>query len=85
MCKCGEAQLHSSLPPHASSLLRDPVIQIANMVILQGEKVPFVRNVFTLNSCAPIVGSEVLSYQREGELLQVCADIKAGVLLVATY
>lgn len=37
----------------------DPVIQIANMVIRQGEQEPFLRNVFTLNSCAPIVGSQV--------------------------
>lgn len=43
----------------------DPVIQIANMVIRQGENEPFLRNIFTLNSCAPIVGSQVLSYQAE--------------------
>lgn len=48
----------------------DPVIQIANMVIRQGENEPFLRNVFTLKSCAPIVGSQVLSYEREGELLE---------------
>lgn len=47
----------------------DPVIQIANMVMRQGEKEPFLRNVFTLNTCAPIVGSQVLSYARETELL----------------
>ncbi|XP_033123470.1 DNA polymerase delta catalytic subunit-like [Anneissia japonica] len=49
---------------------KDPVIQIANMVICQGQKDPFVRNVFTLNTCAPIVGSEVLSYSNEKELLK---------------
>lgn len=49
---------------------KDPVIQIANMVIRQGEKDPFVRNVFTLNTCASIVGSQVLSFQKEGELLK---------------
>lgn len=43
----------------------DPVIQIANMVIRQGDKEPFLRNVFTLNTCAPIVGSQVLSYPKE--------------------
>ena len=36
----------------------DPVIQIANMVTRQGENKPFVRNVFTLNTCANIVGSQ---------------------------
>lgn len=43
----------------------DPVIQIANMVIKQGESEPFLRNVFTLDTCAPIVGSQVLSYEEE--------------------
>ena len=50
---------------------KDPVIQIANMVVRQGEKDPFIRNVFTLNKCASIVGSHVLSYQREDKLLEV--------------
>ncbi|KAL4224603.1 DNA polymerase delta catalytic subunit [Mactra antiquata] len=48
---------------------KDPVIQIANMVIRQGEHSPFIRNVFTLNTCAPVVGSQVLSYMTEKELL----------------
>jgi DNA polymerase delta subunit 1 len=52
----------------------DPVIQIANMVIRQGEPEPFLRNVFTLNTCAPIVGSQVLSYPKEGELLDAWAN-----------
>ena len=50
---------------------KDPVIQIANMVIRQGEKDPFIRNVFTLNGCAPIVGADVRCFQKEGELLKV--------------
>ncbi|XP_055958058.1 DNA polymerase delta catalytic subunit-like isoform X2 [Patella vulgata] len=49
---------------------KDPVIQIANMVQRQGEADPFIRNVFTLKSCAPVVGSQVLSYQKESEVLQ---------------
>ncbi|GFR97478.1 DNA polymerase [Elysia marginata] len=49
---------------------KDPVIQIANMVIRQGDSDPFIRNVFTLKSCAPVVGSKVLSYDTEFELLQ---------------
>jgi len=48
------------------------VIQIANMVINQGDKDPFIRNVFTLNSCAPIVGSQVLSFSKEADMLKVC-------------
>lgn len=51
------------------------MIQIANMVLRQGEKDPFVRNVFTLQSCAPIVGSQVLCFQKEAELLKVTGTI----------
>ncbi|ORX34769.1 putative delta DNA polymerase [Kockovaella imperatae] len=47
----------------------DPVIQIAAMVTRQGESKPFVRNVFTLNTCAHIVGSQVLEFQNEKSLL----------------
>ncbi|PRD29445.1 UNVERIFIED_CONTAM: Pold1 [Trichonephila clavipes] len=57
----------------------DPVIQIANMVIRQGEKDPFIRNVFTLNSCAPIIGSQVLSYQSEQQMLKEWADFIRAV------
>ncbi|XP_035674123.1 DNA polymerase delta catalytic subunit-like [Branchiostoma floridae] len=48
---------------------KDSVIQIANMVVRQGEREPFIRNVFTLNSCAPIVGSKVLSFKKEADML----------------
>nr|BAJ78750.1 DNA polymerase delta catalytic subunit [Oyamia lugubris] len=47
----------------------DPVIQIANMVVCQGTAEPMIRNVFTLNTCAPIVGCQVLSYDNEREML----------------
>ncbi|XP_053625306.1 DNA polymerase delta catalytic subunit [Plodia interpunctella] len=52
----------------------DPVIQIASMVIRQGETEPYLRNVFTLNTCAPIVGSQVLSFQTESEMLGKWAE-----------
>ncbi|KAG6450054.1 DNA polymerase delta catalytic subunit [Manduca sexta] len=52
----------------------DPVIQIASMVIRQGDTEPYLRNVFTLNTCAPIVGSQVLSFQSESEMLQKWSD-----------
>ncbi|KAJ7576846.1 DNA polymerase family B-domain-containing protein [Mycena floridula] len=52
----------------------DPVIQIANMVTRQGEQQPFIRNVFTLNTCSHIVGSQVISYQDETQLLQGWRD-----------
>ena len=35
----------------------------------QGESKPFIRNIFTLNTCAHIVGSQVLSFQDESEML----------------
>ena len=54
--------------------IHDPVIQIANMVIRQGDKVPFIRNIFTLNTCSKIVGSQVLSYMKEAEMLTKWAD-----------
>ncbi|ETW78956.1 hypothetical protein HETIRDRAFT_155985 [Heterobasidion irregulare TC 32-1] len=48
----------------------DPVIQIANMVTCQGESRPFIRNIFTLNTCSHIVGSQVLSFEDESKMLQ---------------
>lgn len=53
---------------------KDPVIQIANMVIRQGEKEPFLRVIFTLGTCAPIVGTAVMSYKKEEDLLKAWAD-----------
>ncbi|KAH9286218.1 DNA polymerase delta catalytic subunit [Echinococcus granulosus] len=47
----------------------DAVIQIANMVIRYGDSKPFIRNVFTLNTCAPIVGSRVICFATEAEML----------------
>ncbi|GFQ06146.1 DNA polymerase delta catalytic subunit, partial [Phtheirospermum japonicum] len=46
----------------------DPVIQVANLVTLQGEDQPFVRNVMTLKSCSPIVGVDVMSFDTEKEV-----------------
>ncbi|UYV69935.1 POLD1 [Cordylochernes scorpioides] len=53
---------------------KDPVIQIANMVITQGARDPFVRNIFTLDTCAPIVGSQVLVHKKEDEMLKRWAE-----------
>ncbi|RUS28445.1 ribonuclease H-like domain-containing protein, partial [Jimgerdemannia flammicorona] len=60
----------------------DPVIQIANVVTIQGgfldlclcEPKPFIRNVFTLNSCAHIAGTQTLEFYDEKELLQRWRD-----------
>ncbi|ESK97702.1 dna polymerase delta catalytic subunit [Moniliophthora roreri MCA 2997] len=53
---------------------KDPVIQIANMVTRQGESQPFIRNVFTLNTCSHIVGSQVISFEDEAKLLIAWAN-----------
>lgn len=53
---------------------KDPVIQIASMVQRQGETEPFIRTVFTLQSCASIVGSQILCFTQEKQLLQVCTQ-----------
>ena len=47
------------------------MIQIASMVTEQGKETPAVRNVLTLQSCAPIVGAEVMSFDSEAALLKV--------------
>jgi DNA polymerase elongation subunit (family B) len=39
-----------------------------------GEQQPFIRNVFTLDSCAHIVGSHVMSFKKESDLLQAWKD-----------
>ncbi|TID23937.1 hypothetical protein CANINC_003098 [Pichia inconspicua] len=52
----------------------DSVIQIANVVSKVGENVPFVRNVFTVKSCSPIVGSEVFSFDEEADMLMAWRD-----------
>lgn len=51
------------------------MIQIASMVQRQGETEPFIRTVFTLQSCASIVGSQILCFTQEKQLLQVCINI----------
>ena len=47
----------------------DPVIQIANVVLKYGEQRPFIRNVFTVNTCASIIGSQILEHKTEEQML----------------
>lgn len=44
------------------------------MVTRQGESHPFIRNVFTLSACSHIVGSQVLSFDSEAEMLEAWRD-----------
>ncbi|KAK6922792.1 DNA-directed DNA polymerase, family B, exonuclease domain [Dillenia turbinata] len=66
--ECAGRKGHFPEPNH------DPVIQVANLVTLQGEDRPFVRNVMTLNTCSPIVGVDVMSFKTEREVLLAWRD-----------
>ena len=53
---------------------QDPVIQIANVVTRYGEEKPFVRNVFCLDTCCPIVNTQVLEFDAEEKMLMAWRD-----------
>ncbi|KAL6284732.1 hypothetical protein ACE6H2_015661 [Prunus campanulata] len=67
--ECAGRKGHFPEPTH------DPVIQIANLVTLQGENQPFIRNVMTLKSCSPIVGVDVMSFDTEKDVLLAWRDL----------
>ncbi|ODQ54350.1 hypothetical protein SAICODRAFT_208664 [Saitoella complicata NRRL Y-17804] len=52
----------------------DPVIQIANVVTTFGEPRPFVRNIFTVDTCLPISGAQVFDFQDQGKMLASWTD-----------
>ncbi|VDM61514.1 unnamed protein product, partial [Angiostrongylus costaricensis] len=52
----------------------DSVIQIANMVKVEGESEPFIRNCFVLGTCAPVIGSEIIQCESEKDLLEKWAE-----------
>lgn len=52
----------------------DSVIQIANVILKLGDQRPFVRNVFTVNTCSPIIGSEIFSNDKEEDMLLAWRD-----------
>lgn len=62
---------------HFPEAEKDPVIQIASMITEQGQDKPIVRNVMTLNTCAPIVGAEVMAFDKEEDLLKVSLPLVA--------
>lgn len=53
---------------------QDPVIQIANVVTRYGEKKPFVRNVFCLDTTSLIVNTKIFEFKREEEMLMKWRD-----------
>lgn len=65
--------------PEAS---QDPVIQVATIVTIQGEKQPRIRAVFTLRSCAPIVGAEVYAFDSEQDMLMAWVKFFSMVSLM---
>ena len=60
---------------HFPEAEHDPVIQIASLVTVFGEPEPVVRNIMTLDSCAPIPGAEVMSFSNEKDLLARWRDL----------
>jgi len=54
--------------------LEDPVIQIANVVTRYGEKKPFVRNVFCLDTTSLIVNTQIFEYAQEEKMLMGWRD-----------
>ncbi|KAK6505129.1 DNA-directed DNA polymerase delta [Arthrobotrys musiformis] len=48
----------------------DPVIQIASVVTRYGDKQPFIRNVFCLDTCALIAGCQLCEFSREDQMLR---------------
>jgi len=57
----------------------DSVIQIANVVTKYGDSKPFVRNVFCLDTTSPIVATQILSYDREEDMLSSWRDFLVKV------
>ena len=49
---------------------KDPVIQIASIVTVQGESKPRIKAVHVLDTCTDIVGASVFSFTDERELLK---------------
>lgn len=65
----------------------DSVIQIANVVERYGDERPFIRNVLTVGSCAPIIGSQIMESATEEEMLMKWKDfvVKADPDVVIGY
>ena len=53
---------------------QDPVIQIANVVTRYGESKPFVRNVFSQDTCSLIVNTQIFEFDQEEKMLMAWRD-----------
>jgi DNA polymerase delta subunit 1 len=58
---------------HFPEAEKDPVIQIASIVSVQGESSPRLKTIHVLGTCTDIVGATVHSYDDERELLKAWA------------
>lgn len=54
---------------HFPEAEKDPVIQIGNVLSVQGMTKPIIQNVFTLKGCLPIVGAQVIINDTEEDML----------------
>jgi len=55
--------------------LRSAVFSMYQLITgFAGETKPFIRNIFTLNTCSHIVGSQVISFDDEADMLQAWRD-----------
>ncbi|KAF0987519.1 hypothetical protein HZS_1477, partial [Henneguya salminicola] len=52
----------------------DSVIQIANTITIYGIENKYIKVIFTVGSCAPIVGARVVSFKNESEMLKAWAN-----------
>uniref|UniRef100_A0A9J2Q409 DNA polymerase n=1 Tax=Ascaris lumbricoides TaxID=6252 RepID=A0A9J2Q409_ASCLU len=52
----------------------DAVIQIANMVKVEGGTDPFIRNCFVIGDTTPVIGSDIIVCRNEHELLEKWAE-----------
>ena len=65
------------LSPHLPSSIagcfpeaeRDPIIQIANVVTVQGSATAAIRNVLVLGETSAIVGANVICFEKEEDLV----------------
>ncbi|OAQ85492.1 DNA polymerase delta catalytic subunit [Purpureocillium lilacinum] len=57
----------------------DPVIQIANVVTRYGEKKPFIRNVFCLDTTSSIVATHILEFEKEERMLKSWQEFMLSV------
>lgn len=53
---------------------QDPIIQIANLVRIENEDEPIVRNCFVLRGCVPVIGADIITCNTEEELLMVSLE-----------